>query len=223
LSIFEQKSLQGKSQQMEYLPLIGTVTVLNLVAAMSPGPDFIMTVKNSLRYSRRSGIFTGIGIALGLSVHLIYCAAGIGYIISKSIVLFNFIKILGAGYLIYIGLSSILSKSSHLEIKEEQSLTDLTRLGAFKMGFLCNVLNPKATLFFLSLFTFVISNTTPLHIILIISFIIIATALAWFTIVSIFFTQQKVQQLFQKSGNTINRILGGLLVAIGIKIALTFR
>jgi len=208
---------------MSYLPLIGTVTALNLVAAMSPGPDFIMTVKNSLKYSRRSGIFTGIGIALGLSVHLFYCAAGIGYIISKSIVLFNVIKILGAGYLIFIGLSSFFSKSSKLEISEQNTGTDLTRFEAFKMGFLCNILNPKATLFFLSLFTFVISNTTPLHIILIISFIIIATALAWFTVVSIFFTQQRVQQLFQKFGNAINRILGGLLVAIGIKIALTFR
>lgn len=208
---------------MEYLPLIGTVTLLNLLAAMSPGPDFIMTVKNSLRYSRRSGIFTGLGIALGLSVHLFYCAAGIGFIISKSIILFSVIKILGACYLIYIGLSSILSKGSQLEIKEEHSFTDLTRLGAFKMGFLCNVLNPKATLFFLSLFTFVISNTTPLYIILIISFIIIATALAWFTTVSIFFTQQKVQYVFQRFGNSINRILGGLLVALGIKIALTFR
>jgi RhtB (resistance to homoserine/threonine) family protein len=208
---------------MEYLPLIGTVTVLNLVAAMSPGPDFIMTVKNSLKYSRRSGIYTGIGIALGLTVHLFYCAAGIGLLISKSIILFNVIKMLGAGYLIYIGLSSILAKSSHLEISEQNTGTDLKRFEAFKMGFLCNVLNPKATLFFLSLFTFVISNTTPLYIILIISFIIIATALVWFTIVSIFFTQQNVQQFFQRFGTSINRILGGLLVAIGIKIALTFK
>ncbi len=208
---------------MEYLPLIGTVTVLNLVAAMSPGPDFIMTVKNSLKYSRRAGIFTGIGIALGLTVHLFYCAAGIGLLISKSIILFNVIKILGAGYLIYIGLSSILAKSSHLEISEQNTGTDLNRFEAFKMGFLCNVLNPKATLFFLSLFTFVISNTTPIYIILIISFIIIATALVWFTIVSIFLTQQRVQQFFQKFGNTVNRVLGGLLIALGVKIALTFK
>lgn len=212
-----------ESKQMEYLPLIGTVTVLNLVAAMSPGPDFIMTVKNSLRYSRRSGIFTGLGIGLGLSVHLFYCAAGIGYIISKSIILFNVIKILGAGYLIYIGMSSILAKSSRLEISEQIAGTDLKKFEAFKMGFLCNVLNPKATLFFLSLFTFVISNTTPIYIILIISTIIIATALVWFTFVSIFFTQQNVQQFFQRFGNSINCILGGLLVALGIKIALTFK
>lgn len=208
---------------MEYLPLIGTVAVLNLLAAISPGPDFIMTVKNSLRYSRRSGIFTGIGIGLGLSVHLIYCAAGIGYFISKSIILFSVIKILGAGYLIYIGLCSILAKGSKLEITEEKTEADLSRIEAFKMGFLTNVLNPKATLFFLSLFTFVINPPTPLYIILIISFIIIATALVWFTIVSIFFTHQRIRQMFLKYGNIINRFLGGLLVALGIKIALNFR
>jgi RhtB (resistance to homoserine/threonine) family protein len=208
---------------MEYLPLIGTVAVLNLLAAISPGPDFIMTVKNSLRYSRRTGIFTGVGIGLGLGVHLIYCAAGIGYIISKSIILFSVIKILGAAYLIYIGLSSILAKGLKLDINEEKKGDDLTRIQAFKMGFLTNVLNPKATLFFLSLFTFVINPTTPLYVILIISFIIIATALAWFTVVSIFFTHQRVQRMFFKFENSINRFLGGLLVALGIKIALTFR
>jgi len=208
---------------MEYLPLIGTVALLNLLAAVSPGPDFVMTVKNSLLYSRRSGIFTGLGIAFGLSVHIIYCAVGVGYLISKSIILFSIIKFLGAGYLIYIGIISILSKGSKHQITEDKSSDDLTRMQAFRMGFLTNVLNPKATLFFLSLFTFVINPSTPSYIILIISVIIIATALAWFTVVSIFFTQQNVQRAFFKFEKGINRFLGGLLVLIGIKIALTFK
>jgi RhtB (resistance to homoserine/threonine) family protein len=208
---------------MEYLPLIGTVALLNLLAAISPGPDFVMTVKNSLRYSRRSGIFTGLGIALGLSVHIIYCAVGVGYLISKSIILFSIIKFLGAGYLVYIGISSILAKGSKHQIAEDKSAADLTRMQAFRMGFLTNVLNPKATLFFLSLFTFVINPATPSYIILIISVIIIATALAWFTVVSIFFTQQNVQRVFFKFEKSINRFLGVLLVLIGIKIAFTFK
>lgn len=207
---------------MEYLPLIGTVTVLNLMAAISPGPDFIMTVRNSLLYSRRSGIFTGLGIGIGLSIHLFYCAAGIGFLISKSVTLFSIIKILGAGYLIYIGVSSILSKSMANLITEERTNADLTRSAAFKMGFLTNVLNPKATLFFLSLFTFVIRPETPLCVILIISLIIIATAITWFTVVSIFCAHKSVQQRFFKYSTVINRLLGGLLIAIGIKIALTF-
>jgi len=162
---------------MEYLPLIGTVALLNLLAAISPGPDFVMTVKNSLRYSRETGIFTSLGIGLGLSVHLFYCAAGIGYIISKSIVVFSIIKFIGASYLIYMGISAILAKGSKLELTDEKRGTGLTKFQAFKMGFLTNVLNPKATLFFLGLFTFVINHDTPIHIILVISFIIIATAL----------------------------------------------
>ncbi|MEI6275531.1 MAG: LysE family transporter [Prolixibacteraceae bacterium] len=207
---------------MGYLPLIGTVALLNLLAAVSPGPDFVMTVRNSLCYSRRAGIFTAIGISLGLLVHLFYCAAGIGYIISKSILLFSIIKLLGAGYLIYMGIGSILSKGSRLDMMNVQSGADLTWFQAFRMGFLTNVLNPKATLFFLSLFTLVIGNSTPLYVVLTISLIIVLTALIWFTIVSIFFTQQRVQKAFLKYEKGINWVLGGFLVLLGIKIALTF-
>ncbi len=207
---------------MEYLSLIGTVALLNLLAAVSPGPDFVMTVRNSLIYSRRSGIYTSFGISAGLLIHLFYCAAGIGYIISKSVVLFSIIKFLGAGYLIYMGIGSFVAKGSKLDLVNEKTGADLTDWQAFKMGFLTNALNPKATLFFLSLFTLVISNDTPLYIILTISFIIVVTALVWFTIVSVFFTQLRVQKAFLKYEKGINRLLGGFLVLLGIKIALTF-
>ena len=208
---------------MEYRPLISTVAFLNLLAVISPGPDFAMTVRNSLCYSRRSGIFTSLGISLGLGVHLTYCAAGIGYLISSSVVLFSIIKLLGGGYLIYMGIASVLAKGSRLELNEESAGADLTRLQAFKMGFLTNVLNPKVTLFFLSLFTLVISNSTPNIIILTISLIMIITALIWFIVVSIFFTHPKIQKGFLKYEKVINRTLGGFLIFLGIKIALTLR
>lgn len=208
---------------MEYLPLIGTVFLLNLLAAVSPGPDFVMTVRNSLCYSRRAGIYTGIGIVAGLFIHLFYCAAGIGYVISKSEVLFTLIKIVGAGYLIYMGVGSFLSRKSKLDLSGESALQDLTRFQAFKMGFLTNVLNPKATLFFLSLFSFVIGSATPVYIVLIISLVIVLTALAWFIIVSVFFTHRKVQNAFLKYEVAINRVLGGFLVLLGIKVALLLR
>jgi RhtB (resistance to homoserine/threonine) family protein len=207
---------------MEYLSLIGTVTILNLFAAVSPGPDFVVTVRNSLCFSRRSGIFTGLGISVGLMVHLLNCAAGIGYIISKSIVLFSIIKLLGAGYLIYMGISSFTAKISKLDLTKEPSAIDLKRIQAFKIGFLTNILNPKVTLFLLSLFSFVIGSETPFYIVLTISLIIIATALIWFIIVSIFFTQKKVQMAYLKYEKLMNRVLGGFLLFLGVKIALTF-
>ena len=106
---------------MEYLPLIGTVALLNLLAAISPGPDFVMVVRNSLTYSRRSGIFTSLGISLALGIHLFYCAAGIGYLISTSVVLFTMIKLLGAGYLIYMGVGSMMAKRSKLDLTATHS------------------------------------------------------------------------------------------------------
>ena len=206
---------------MNNFTLIGTVALLNLLAAMSPGPDFVMSVKNSLNYSRKTGIFTGIGIGLGIGIHITYCAAGIGFIISKSLTVFTIIKFIGAAYLIYMGVSSIFTNKSSIKITEEKKPTDLTKFQAIKIGFLTNLLNPKATLFFLGLFTFVINHETPFYVILIISFIMITTAITWFTLVAIFFTQKRVRATFLKFENIINKSFGGLLIILGIKIALS--
>jgi threonine/homoserine/homoserine lactone efflux protein len=120
-------------------------------------------------------------------------------------------------------LTSIFAKDSKLDLTNDKPVDDLTFMQAFKMGFLTNILNPKVTLFFLSLFTFVISPSTPTYIVLFLSFIMVATAFIWFTIVSIFFTQQKVQKAFLRFEKPINRFMGSLLVLLGVKIALTFK
>lgn len=206
---------------MEYLPLIGTVALLNLFAAISPGPDFVMAVKNSLTYSRRTGILTGLGIGLGISIHILYCAAGIGYIISKSILVFQIIKYMGAAYLIYMGVMAIISKSTNVEIEKGKQLKDLSGFEAIKAGFLTNILNPKATLFFLGLFTFVVKPHTPVFVIAILALIMVITAIGWFTIVAIFFTQKRIQQIFSRIEKYFNIVFGGLLIILGVKIALT--
>ena len=78
---------------MSYLPIFLTVALAHLLAVISPGPDFIMITRNSLIYSRRTGIYSSIGLGLGILVHVTYSLVGIGLIISKSIILFNTIKI----------------------------------------------------------------------------------------------------------------------------------
>ena len=206
---------------MQYLSLIGTVALVHLLALISPGPDFIMCVRNALTYSRKTGIYTAVGFGAGISIHIIYCVAGLALIISQSIIIFNFFKFLGAGYLIYIGFKSITSKSSHLEIKDQEKKKDISPLAAIKIGFLTNALNPKATLFFLSLFTMVISPNTPGIIMGILSAIMIIETVIWFSLVSIFMTQKRIRSAFEKSQNIFNRTLGGLLILLGVKVALT--
>jgi len=204
---------------MTYLPLILSVAFLNLLAAMSPGPDFVMCVKNSITYSRKVGIYTGIGIALGLSIHITYCMAGIGLIISKSIIVFNIIKILGALYLIYMGIRSIMAKKSKLSLEGDHITTELSTWDAIKSGFLTNILNPKATMFFLAMFSMVIGKDTPSAVLIVISLIMILTAIAWFTIVAVLFSQNWVRNKFLKFEKAINSVFGGLLILLGLRIA----
>lgn len=204
---------------MEHLTLIGTVVVIHLLAVISPGPDFIMCVRNSLAYSRKIGIWTAIGFGIGIAGHIFYSLAGLALLISKSILLFNSIKFLGAGYLIYIGFRSLVSKSSKIKIDELQKKENISSLAAIKIGFLTNILNPKATLLFLSLFTLVISPNTPVPVMGVVSIIMIINTILWFSFVAIFITQNKIRLIFEKYQNIFSKTLGGLLIALGIRVA----
>ena len=204
---------------MEYLTLIGTVTIIHLLALISPGPDFIVAVKNSLTYSRKVGVFTALGFGLGISIHLFYCVGGLAILISQSIIIFNILKLLGAGYLIFIGLKTIISKSSTVKVNNTSNTSEISALKAVEIGFLTNVLNPKATLSLLSLFTIVISPDTPNYILAILCAIMIFSTIIWFTLVSIFFTQKKIRTAYNKIQGVFNKILGGLLIGLGITVA----
>lgn len=207
-------------EYMEYLPLILSVVSIHLLAVISPGPDLIMTLKNSLTYSRKAGMWTSVGFGLGVMIHVFYCVAGLALIISQSILLFSIIKFIGAGYLMYIGYTSLVSKKSVIDVSTEVSKKDLTPFQAVKSGFLTNLLNPKATLFFLGLFTLVLSPTTPVPVVLIMSAIMVMNNILWYTLVAVFFTQKKVRTVFDRVQNIVNKIFGGFLIFFGIKIAL---
>ena len=204
---------------MEYLSIILTVALIHLLAVISPGPDFVMITRNSLVYSRRTGIYSAIGLGLGITVHVAYCLIGIAVIISQSILLFNIIKFIGAGYLIYIGIRSLLSRSSHLKLTTEGHKTDIPTVKAIRIGFLTNVLNPKATLFFLSLFTLVISPSTPLIVKLIMGVEMSVVTALWFSLVAYLISHHAVKSRFEKVQNFAGKFIGVVLIALGLKVA----
>ena len=203
------------------LSLIVSVSLIHLLAVMSPGPDFFMALKNSITYSRKTGIYTAIGFGLGIAVHIFYSLAGLALIISQSIIIFNTIKYIGVLYLIYIGIQSFRSKRNAITIEENAPKEDIASYQAIRMGFLTNVLNPKATLFFLSLFTLVVSPDTHTTTLIIISLIMIFDTMLWFSLVAIFITHTRVRQAYSRYQKAIEKVFGGILIFIGLKIALS--
>jgi RhtB (resistance to homoserine/threonine) family protein len=208
---------------MEYVVLIGTVALIHLLGAMSPGPDLILCIRNSLTYSRRIGRWTALGFGLGLAVHIAYSLLGLAVIISQSILLFNTIKLLGAAYLVYIGFKSLFSKANHVDVGEPIKKEEISSFAAVKMGFLTNVLNPKVTLFFLSLFTLVISPDTPASIMAILSLVMIVDTILWFSFVATALTHKRIGVLFERYQGFFNKTFGGLLIALGVKVAVSER
>lgn len=139
-----------------------TVFIIGFVVVVSPGPNFAVTIRNSLVYSRRAGLCTVLGMALGSLVHITYCLVGIGVIIAKSILLFEVLKWLGAIYLVYIGIRSLLAGKRPSQIEDFLKNEPINNYRAFYTGLLTDLLNPKATLFFLALFTQLIDPQTTL-------------------------------------------------------------
>ncbi len=207
-----------------YLPELLSVAAIHQLAVMSPGPDFAMVSRTSLLYSRRTAILTAVGLGLGIAIHVLYSLVGIGILISRSIVAFNIIKLLGAAYLIYVGYCSLRATPQPTRGK----LTDtspttpkLSTLQAIRLGFLTNVLNPKATLFFLSLFSQIIRPATPLGIKIIYGIEMSAATALWFSLVAIALSQPTIKAHFAKWQRSIEKIFGAILIALGIKIAVS--
>ena len=187
---------------LPYLNTIITVSVISIFMAISPGADFAMVIRNSIFHSREKGLYSSFGIALAIWIHVTYSIAGLAIIISQSIVLFSIIKYLGAGYLIYIGWKTFTSSSNkNQEIIDDHKI--ISNFEAFKIGFITNALNPKTTIFFLSIFTQVVSVETPLYMQVIYGAIISLAHLVWFVTVAILLTQPIILQKFNSYKNCI--------------------
>lgn len=208
----------------QYLAEFGAIVVIHLFGVMSPGPDFAIVLKNSVGLGRRAGLFTSLGVGVGVSVHMIYCVLGLGVIVSQSILVFNVIKFLGAAYLIYIGFRSLRAQPMQsIQLHEEGRRKDFSDRKLFTMGFITNALNPKATIFFLSLFSVVINPQTPIFVQTLYGLWMVFATIIWFSLVSIFFSKESVRVLFQRLGHWFERLMGALLVLLGLKLAFASR
>jgi len=206
---------------MTFLPEFLTVVVVHLLAVMSPGPDFVMISRNSLVYSRKVGVYSAIGLGFGILVHVTYSLIGIGLIISKSILLFSILKFIGAAYLIYIGYKSVRTKKHQVQTIDNKKQGDIGRLAAIWLGFLTNVTNPKATLFFFALFTQVINPSTPKLIQMMYGAEMSVMTFAWFSFVAVILSHKLIKVRFASIQHNLERLFGAILIALGVKVALS--
>ena len=203
----------------QYLSSILSLVGLVMIALISPGPDFAIVVRNSLIYSRKTGLFTALGIALGILVHVSYTLLGLGLVIAKNPWTLIGVKYLGAGYLIYIGYKGLrASRKTTLALGNIHHRHDISGSTALWSGFLTNALNPKFMLFFISLFSVVLSPKTPLLIMFTYGVIIFVGTLAWFSFIAFCLSGKHAREKFNAVSHWIERTTGGILIIFGVKL-----
>ena len=185
---------------------------------ITPGTDTVYIVNRSVSQGRKAGIYSVLGISTGALVHTFMAAIGLSVILTTSVVLFTLIKLIGAGYLIYLGVRMLLQKSSNFQLANTKNMS-IKKI--YIQGLLTNVTNPKVALFFISFLPQFISGDNtygPLpFIILGLSFVLTSTA--WCLLVSIFasFTTKKLRNN-PKVELILNKITGVIFIRLGIKL-----
>ena len=152
---------------------LGAYALTVLVVVMSPGPDTVLIVRYSLTSGRRVGLFTVAGVQLGLLVHTLLAALGIGLIIASSPTLFNMVAIAGAAYLGWLGLQGFHSGGG-LRFNADRPPVGTTK--AVRDAMLCNLLNPKVIVLFLALlpnFVHTERGNVPLQLVVLSSILIV--------------------------------------------------
>ena len=201
------------------------VALAHLVAVASPGPDFAMVLRQSITHGRRPAVWTSVGIGTGIFLHVAYSLLGIGLLVRSSVLAFIILKWLGAGYLAWIGQKALRAKPfANGEAPKATAAGGAPatpgRRAAFVTGFLTNALNPKATLFFVALFSVVINPRTPVLIQTGYGVWMALATMGWFTLVSLFFSQKRVRATFLRCGHWFERTMGVILLALGVRLAL---
>jgi RhtB (resistance to homoserine/threonine) family protein len=193
------------------------VAVITVLAVIAPGADFAMIVRNSYLHGRRTGLLAATGVAAGVLVHVTYTMLGVGLLIASSTFLFTVIKLIGAAYLVYIGVRTFRARG---EVKVDlENKTELTPFAALRSGFLTNVLNPKTTLFVVSTFAQVVSPDTPLYQQAGYGLFMSLAHLLWFGVVAVFFSQERMRTLMLRAQKVLNKVIGSVLAGLGVSLA----
>lgn len=203
-----------------HLPDLTKVFFLQVFAAMSPGPDFALVVRNSLLYSREVALSTALGITAGIFIHITYSLTGLGALLIHAPVVISLIQVVGGIYLTYLGVLALKSsKKKIITSSKPDPRKHITSFSAFWSGFTTNALNVKAMFFFVSIFSVFITESTPKVILTLYGIEVLLITITWFSLVALFLSSPRIQKKFSLYSHWIERVTGCILILLGLKLA----
>ncbi|APG25163.1 MAG: LysE family translocator [Syntrophotalea acetylenica] len=201
---------------MESYILLSGIT---LVAMASPGPDMLLLMRNGLTGGRAAGFATVLGICAGLLVHVSLSVAGLAWLITRNVYIHDAVRLLGAAYLLFIGIRALRFRGA-LNLENLAFQNRRSACQGLRDGFLCNLLNPKVTIYIFSIFTQFIAPGDSLWVKTGYGMTIVLTSLCGWSLFILLVQHRFVRLGLARFNTLINRIFGGVMIALGLRIAL---
>ena len=196
-----------------------------LLLNITPGVDFLYVLGRGATRGFGAGVWAALGIGAGCFVHITAAALGLSALLATSAAAFTLVKWIGAAYLAYMGVSMLLRRG-RLGVSLPQPSEQRSMRQVFAQGFATNVLNPKVALFFLAFVPQFIDAHSPTKVqaFLVLGTIFNTTGTLWNIFVawvSAFLARRL--EVASRAGLWLNRCLGALFVALGVRLALSQR
>ncbi len=211
------------------LGIFVTVAIAHFLALLSPGPDFVLVVKSAIRNEGKNAIGVALGIASANALYIGLCLIGVGSILAASVTVMIVLKVIGGLFLIYLAVQALrASKSSYKNLDmadhTHSNTVKATFFKEFITGFMSGILNPKNLLFYLSLFTVVLTPEVGFAFKICLGIWMTAIVFLWDLSIIFLLSTPKVRSKFTKLAYYIDKVTGAILGLIGfaiVKSALT--
>ena len=202
----------------EVLSLV-TIAGVYLMVLVSPGPNFLVVTQSAISESRRHALYTGLGISSGSALLATLAATGMGLLLAQFAWLHRATQVLGGAYLIYVGVK--IWRSAKQPLPEKMDLARRRSFGAaYRYGAMTNLTNPKAMVFFTTIFATLVGPNLPTWVkFASVAEIFVLSTLWHFTLATLF-SHSRIQNVYRNAKTGISRVTGGLLSVLGIQMLL---
>jgi RhtB (resistance to homoserine/threonine) family protein len=195
---------------------LATIGFVHFLAAMSPGPSFLVTARTAVAQSRADGIKVALGLGIGTTVWSVAAILGLNFLFHQVPWLFMGMKLVGALFLLWIAYQIFRHAADQLEMNERVSCEN--GQNALLRGFLIQISNPKVVVFFGSIFVAMLPSEVPAWMVIALIAIVTLNEVVWYSLVSLFFAAPPVRRFYLVAKRWIDRATGAFLGLLGLRL-----
>lgn len=206
---------------MDAVSILTIIALTQFITLVSLGPTFVVVTNYAVAYSRKTALQMISGVLAAMVIWAVAALWGLGVVISKFPFLYFTLQIMGALYLIYLGIRLVHGAIRGKNIGSEGALEAAAGWKAVRVGFLTNITNPKAAVYYASVFAALIPPDSSTWIFVAAFCVAFAVSASWWVTVALLFSVPSVRGIYESIRKSVDLLAGGVLIVLGVRIAMT--